>query len=151
VKKCPNQLDTQQMAIALSAFSPAYGSNYYSVNQAAAGNEWGPGSKSYDPTFKGGVFTYFGASGSDVQRPAETFLAWEHLSRVPLCNFLQTENWYTSPPNNQGDKDHFNFLHRDGTNTVWADGHAKRFAYGQLRRPFFSCRKDIYPNDGDVQ
>jgi prepilin-type N-terminal cleavage/methylation domain-containing protein/prepilin-type processing-associated H-X9-DG protein len=151
VKKCPSQPNTQQMAIALSAFSGGYGSDYYTVNPGAAGNEYGPGTASYDTTFAHGVFDYIGANSSDIDRPAETLVAWEHLSYVPLCNFLQSPNWYSSAPETWSGLDligHFDFLHRNGTNTIWADGHAKRFLFGQLRRPYFSVRKGIYPNDG---
>ncbi|HWA82396.1 MAG TPA: prepilin-type N-terminal cleavage/methylation domain-containing protein [Fimbriimonadaceae bacterium] len=150
VKQCPDRKSGQQTAIALSAFSNAYSSGYYSVNPGAAGNEWGPATKSYDQYFTHGVFDYVGANNSDLERPAETFVAWEHLSYAPICNFLQPPNWFNNPPDQGGYKEHFNFLHHNGTNTIWADGHAKRFLFGQLRRPYFSCRKDIYPNDGQL-
>lgn len=151
VKKCPNQPQNQQMAIALSSFSPYYDSPYYTTNPEASGQEYGPGTKSVD--MSSGAFSYVGANSSEIARPAETFVAWEHLASVPMCNFLQQADWYTSPPPKLGSVDlegHFNFLHRSGTNTIWADGHAKRFSFGQLRRPYFSCRKDIYPNDGEL-
>lgn len=150
VKRCPSMPDDWQMSIALSGFSPAYGSSYYSVNPAADGHEFGPGSKTY--RFTGGVFDYTGATDSEIDRPAETLVAWEHFARVPMCNFLQSYNWYRSPPDGaayQFLKDHFHFLHREGSNTIWADGHAKRFLYGQLKRPYFSCNKSIYPNSGE--
>lgn len=148
IKRCPSMPQRWQTAMALSGFSPAYYSYYYNVNPAADGNEWGPGSKAY--TFEGaGYFNYTGAVASEIDQPSRTLVAWEHFSRAEMCNFLQTDNWYDSPPNNQALKDHFNFLHRDGQNTIWADGHAKRLSYGQLKRPYFSCRKDIYPNNGE--
>lgn len=155
VKRCPDQKQGQQTSIALSAFSNYYDpySSYYSTNPAAKGNEWGPGTKNYDPNFTHGVFDYVGASNSEVERPAETFVAWEHLSYAPICSFMQEANWYSNPPLTWGGNnlfEHFNFLHRNGTNTIWADGHAKRFLFGQLRRPYFSCRKDIYPDDGQL-
>jgi prepilin-type N-terminal cleavage/methylation domain-containing protein/prepilin-type processing-associated H-X9-DG protein len=151
VKRCPVMPINWQIATALSGFSPAYYSDYYSVNPAAAGNEFGPGSKDWDINIYStyGIFDYRGASAAEVDRPAETLLAWEHFSRAPMCNFLQPYNWFSGPPDGpsyQFLKDHFNFLHRDGTNTVWADGHAKRLQYGNLRRPMFSCNKSIYPS-----
>jgi prepilin-type N-terminal cleavage/methylation domain-containing protein/prepilin-type processing-associated H-X9-DG protein len=153
VKRCPAMPNDWQMAIALSGFSPAYGSSYYSTNPAASGHEFGPGSKDYDANILGsqGIFDYRGAVDSEIDRPAETILAWEHNSRTTMCNFLQPYDWYSGPPDGAGYqplRDHFNFLHRDGTNTTWADGHARRFMYGQLKRPMFSCNKGIYPNDG---
>jgi prepilin-type N-terminal cleavage/methylation domain-containing protein/prepilin-type processing-associated H-X9-DG protein len=144
VKRCPMMKGEWQMAMAINGFTPAYGSAYYSVNPAAAGNEYGPAVKTY--TFIGGVFDFTGANDSEVQKPAETILAWEHLARVPMCNFLQTPNWLTGPPDDPALREHFNFLHRDGTNTIWCDGHARRMMYGQLRRPMFSIRKDFYPD-----
>ncbi len=48
------------------------------------------------------------------------------------------------PPPNPYLINHFNFLHRQGANSLWADGHAKRIMYGQLRRPMFSTLKHIY-------
>lgn len=143
VKRCPSMPQDWQMAFAFSGFSTAYYSNYYATNPAANGMEFGPATKTYD--LNNGVFNYGGANASELDKPAETLLGWEHLSRVPLCNFLQTDDWLYSPPNNPDLKAHFNFLHRDGTNTMWCDGHAKRFLYSQLKRPFFSCNKSIYP------
>jgi prepilin-type processing-associated H-X9-DG protein len=151
IKKCPNQPTDQQMSIALSGFSPGYGSDYYLVNPGAAGQEYGPGTKDYDHSFPHGVWDYIGANSSEIEEPANTFMAWEHLSYVPLCNFLQSANWLNNPPDGTPDaellKEHFNFLHRDGTNTVWCDGHAKRMVYGALKRPMFSCQKGIYPSN----
>lgn len=150
VKKCPNQPQNQQMAVALSGFGPGYGSTYYSTNPAAAGNEYGPATKDYDRLFTHGVWDYIGANSSEVEEPAGTFLAWEHQSYVPMCNFLQPDDWFSSPPSGTARaedlKKHFNFLHRDGTNTIWCDGHAKRMNYGALKRPMFSIKKSIYPD-----
>lgn len=144
VKKCPSMPGAWQMAFALSAFSTAYGSNYYSSHPEASGKEYGPATKEY--SLATGVFDYKGANAGEIDIPAETLLGWEHLSRVPLCNFLQTDDWFIGPPNVQSLRDHFNFLHREGTNTMWCDGHAKRFLYSQLKRPYFSCNKSIYPS-----
>jgi prepilin-type N-terminal cleavage/methylation domain-containing protein/prepilin-type processing-associated H-X9-DG protein len=150
VKKCPVMPDGYQIAMALSGFSPAYGSAYYAVNPAASGHEFGPGSMEWNSSayYTYGIFDYRGASGSDIDMPAQTLAAWEHNARAPMCNFLQSPNWLNSAPEMWNGLDligHFNFLHRKGTNTIWCDGHAKRFMFGQLKRPYFSCRKDIYP------
>jgi prepilin-type N-terminal cleavage/methylation domain-containing protein/prepilin-type processing-associated H-X9-DG protein len=142
IKKCPNQKTNVQLAVALSSFHAGFPSAYYSTNPAAQDMEYGPGSKNY--RVDNGIATFDGVNGGEIEEDAATLMAWEHLSYVPLCNFLIQYDWYDSPPNLQPLKDHFNFLHRDGTNTVWLDGHAKRTVYGQLRRPMFSVRKDIY-------
>ena len=36
-------------------------------------------------------------------------------------------------------------LDAPNSNAIWVDGHAKYLIYGSLKRPMFSCRKDIYP------
>lgn len=143
VKRCPMMPGEFQMAIALNGWYKEFPSDYYTVNPNAQGNEYGPASKSAD-TSNPNIFGFLTANSSEVEEPAGTVVAWEHLASVPLCNFLQRPNWFNSPPNDQGLIDHFNLLHRGGTNTIWVDGHAKRLAYGQLKRPMFSCRKDIY-------
>jgi prepilin-type processing-associated H-X9-DG protein len=70
---------------------------------------------------------------------------WEHEAFAPICNFLQPYDWYDSPPDLDSLRQHFNFLHNGGTTTAWLDGHARRLVYGQLRRPMFAIRRDIYP------
>jgi prepilin-type N-terminal cleavage/methylation domain-containing protein/prepilin-type processing-associated H-X9-DG protein len=143
VKRCPMMPSEYQMAMAINGWYSEFPSNYYATNPAAQGSEFGPSSRNQvlDPS---GVFTFNTANGSEIEEPAGTIIAWEHLAAVPLCNFLQSPDWLNGPPQDQNLIDHFNLLHRGGTNTVWADSHAKRMAYGQLRRPMFSCRKDIY-------
>lgn len=151
IKKCPNQPDSWQLALAASGFrqplpgeDPTSLSDYYTVNPQAAGHEYGPTAK--NTRIVGGYITYDGVTGSEIDEDSNTLFSWEHLSYVPMCNFLQSPNWFASPPADRQDlKDHFNFLHRDGTNTVWMDGHAKRLTYGQLKRPMFSVNKSIYP------
>ncbi|MEQ1935387.1 MAG: hypothetical protein ABL962_16130, partial [Fimbriimonadaceae bacterium] len=86
------------------------------------------------------------ATGSEIEETATTLVAWEHKATVPACNFLQAPDWFTSPPDVANLRDHFHFLHRGGSNAIWADTHTKRMTYGQLKRPFFSCQKGIYPN-----
>jgi prepilin-type N-terminal cleavage/methylation domain-containing protein len=143
IKKCPMMPQEWQSAYAVNHFSPAFSSGYYSINPRAAGNEFGPMARTYSFAPDGTV-TNTGATNSEVHEPANTLIGWEHLARVPMCNFLQTPNWFNSPPNDPFLKQHFHFLHRDGANGIWGDGHAKRVLYGQLKRPYFSSRKDIY-------
>jgi prepilin-type N-terminal cleavage/methylation domain-containing protein/prepilin-type processing-associated H-X9-DG protein len=141
--KCPNQRPTIQSAMALNDFDPNIPSDYYAVNPAAQGQEFGPSVLS--STFVDGVYETTGAASSMVEEPSQTLLAWEHLAFAPVCNWLQRPNWYSSPPNDPTMTEHFNFLHTGGTNTLWCDGHVKRLSYGMLRRPMFSVLKHIYP------
>ena len=135
------------MALALNAFGAVYPSAYYAVNPAAQGNEFGPsfGTSAIDPAT--GQLIGTGALDCVIDEPSTTLVLWEHGFNVPLCNFLQQPNWLTSPPGGAYQA-HFHLLHRDGSTTLWADSHVKHVIYGQLRRPWFSCRKDIYPNGG---
>lgn len=143
VKKCPMMPPDFQMAIAFNGWYSSFPSAYYATNPSAQGNEFGPASR--DVVSDGsGINSFTSALSSEVEEPSDTIIAWEHEASVPLCNFLQGSDWVTSPPNDQTLIDHFNLLHRGGTNTIWADGHGKRLAYGQLKRRMFSCRKDIY-------
>ncbi len=135
IKRCPSMPPEWQMAVAYNWFNPAFDSYY-------GGNEYGPGAKTYYS--QGGTQNTNAASESEIDEPAATIATWEHLSRVPMCNFLQSPNWLESPPNDPVYINHFNFLHRKGATTVWADGHSKRMLYFQLKRRYFSCRKDIY-------
>lgn len=147
IKKCPAKPDDWQMALATNWFNPnsnIYPSAYYNVNPAAAFNEFGP--SVYKAEYVNGLWICKGAPGSAIDEPAQTLAAWEHESWVPMCNFLQPGNWYWSPPNDPYLTSHFHFLHRKGANALWVDGHAKRLIYGQLKRPYFSCNKSIYPN-----
>lgn len=145
VKRCPNSKPDWQMAIALNFFSPGYNSPYYNRNPRARGNEWGPATKTFEQV--NGMYVTTGAKNGEVDEPSATLLAWEHLARVNMCNFLQVEDWFDSPPPFRQDlKDHFHFLHRDAAQALWADTHAKRLVYGSLKRPWFSSRKDIYEN-----
>jgi prepilin-type N-terminal cleavage/methylation domain-containing protein/prepilin-type processing-associated H-X9-DG protein len=142
VKKCPNKSPDVQTALALNGFDTSIPSAYYSTNPKAQGNEYGPAE--YKVAQVNGYQDYIGVADSAINEPSQTLLIWEHLSFAPICNFLQSSDWLNSPPNNQLLKDHFNFLHNDGTNTVWCDGHVRRLTYFALKRPWFSVRKDIY-------
>jgi len=143
VKKCPNQPQTWQLAIATNGSNTVQTSDYYQTNPAATGNEFGPAIATM--TYINGIIDCTGANDSQVQESANTLLAWEHMSYAPLCNFIMPYDWFNNPPNISALVNHFNFLHTSGTNTLWCDGHAKRLVYGQLRRPMFSVRKDFYP------
>jgi prepilin-type processing-associated H-X9-DG protein len=143
VKRCPLMPADYQLATAFNGWYSEFDSAYYAVNPRAKGNEFGPASRNIN-TSNRAMFSFDTATSSEIDEPAGTIIAWEHLASVPLCNFLQAPSWFSSPPASQPLLDHFNLLHRGGTNTVWADGHAKRMPYGALKRPMFSCRKDIY-------
>jgi prepilin-type N-terminal cleavage/methylation domain-containing protein/prepilin-type processing-associated H-X9-DG protein len=145
IKHCPDVPPGWQMALALNYFNPVTPSDYYAVNAAASGNEFGPSAKEVmiDPT--SGVEIDIGANDAEIDQPSLTLVLWEHQNPFPRCDFLQPPNWLTSPP--QGSyRDHFHLLHRNGSTVLWVDGHVKHQIYDQLRRPWFSCRKDIYPN-----
>lgn len=142
IKRCPNQPQGWQLAIALSAFNVSTESPFYTSHPAALGNEYSATMRTVSQV--GGYWTATGANDSEAEDPAGTLLAWEHSSKVPLCNFLQTLDWIDVPPNDDDLRAHFNFLHNGGTSTAWLDGHARRIVYGQLRRPMFAIRRDIY-------
>lgn len=144
IKKCPSMPKRWQSALALNWFNPGYNSPYYNRNPGAQGKEFGPAAKTF-AIAPDGTYTSTGANDSEVESSANTILAWEHFARVPVCNFLQVYDWFESPPNIDSLRSHFHFLHRDAANTLWVDGHAKRQKFQALRRPMFSSRKDIYP------
>ena len=140
---CPNRPTGVQSALAVSAFDPKFDSPFYLSHPAAKTNEYGPSSKSSFLN-SDGVISYTAASNSEVEEPTATLMLFEHDAKAPLCNFLQPYDWLTAPPATKTLKDHFNLLHNGATNTLWVDSHAKRIQYEQLRRPWFSVRKDIY-------
>lgn len=144
VKRCPAMPSQWQSSYALNWFNPSTGSDYYTTNPAASGQEYGPGAK-YSSVDANGAVVSLAANASEVEEPAYTLLAWEHEARAPVCNFLQPSDWFSGPPNDPNLIDHFHFLHRKGANALWADTHTKRLTYFQLKRPMFSTRKDIYP------
>lgn len=145
IRRCPSMPHVWQMAYAINFFQASNPSGYYTTNPAAQGKEFGPSSRTTG-TGPDGSFITTGASESEIEQHAQTLIAWEHKATVPACNFLQAPDWYDSPPQDPALKDHFHFLHRGGANTIWADTHAKRLTYDQLKRPYFSCIKSIYPN-----
>lgn len=145
IKRCPDVPSGWQMALALNYFNPLTASDYYTVNPTANGNEYGPSAKgiTYEPIT--GIEIDIGATDSEIDQPSLTMILWEHQNPLPRCNFLQPPNWLTSPPDGPY-LDHFHLLHRTGATVLWADGHVKHQIYQQLQRPWFSCRKDIYPS-----
>lgn len=144
VKWCPAKPKAWQIALATNWFNASTGSAYYSRDRAAQGNEWGPMAKEIRGV--SGLYSMVGANASEVHEPSYTLLLWEHAARVPMCNFMQSWDWYDSPPNDNNLRNHFNFLHRSGASTIWADGHTSRILYMQLRRPMFSSLKSHYPD-----
>lgn len=143
VRKCPSQPNNWQTAYAINGFSSTKPSDYYTTNPEAQGNEYSPTEKI--ETSVNGFEVSIPAPNTEVEEPTNTMIMWEHEATVPMCNFLQPYDWLSSPPDIPAVRDHFHFLHGSGSNTLWADMHSKRLFYGQLRRRYFSCRKDIYP------
>jgi len=143
VKKCPSMPGVWQLAYAINGFTSTKPSAYYITNPSAQGNEYSPCDKS-ERIMPGGYTISLAANNSELEEPSSTLVMWEHEAAVPLCNFLQPFDWVDSPPDIQSLRDHFHFLHRDGSNTLWGDTHVRRLVYTQLRRPMFSVRKDIF-------
>jgi prepilin-type N-terminal cleavage/methylation domain-containing protein/prepilin-type processing-associated H-X9-DG protein len=141
VKKCAKMPSEWQTAYAINIFMPRGDSPYYGTNPGAAFSEYGPSARSAVAA-PNGALSLTGALGSELEEPANTLQLWEHDASQPMCNYAEVLDWETTPP--PALEEHFHFLHRDGTNTFWADGHAKRLAAKALRRNMFACRKDIY-------
>jgi prepilin-type N-terminal cleavage/methylation domain-containing protein/prepilin-type processing-associated H-X9-DG protein len=140
VKHCPNTPDGAQIVITLNGWTIGKDSAYYTINPAARDHEFGP--STWKSFLENGVASTRGVNDGFVQKPAETLMAWEHTFPTPICDFLQTYDWFASPPD--AGKGHFNLLHGDGTTAVWCDGHVKWMPYGSLKRPMFSAQKDSY-------
>ncbi len=147
IRECPNKPNSMQIAYAVNFFQSGFASDFYAAHPEAQDNEYGPGCRATAISAEG-VMSCLGVNESEVQETSNTIVLWEHVASAPVCNFLQRPDWYNGPPHDQVLEDHFKFLHRGGANVLWVDGHAKRMVYSQLRRPMFSVRKDIYPNDG---
>jgi prepilin-type N-terminal cleavage/methylation domain-containing protein/prepilin-type processing-associated H-X9-DG protein len=139
IKRCPNKPAASQTAWAFNGWNPSLDSDYYAKHPEAKGQEYGPASKTYRTV--GEWAEYDGVNDSEVDRPSETLILWEHSAVAPLCNFLMPYDWTTSPPDIQSLRNHFNFLHNGGTNSLWGDGHAKRVVYGSLKREYFTVVK----------
>lgn len=143
IKKCPMTHHATQTALAYNWFYPSISSPYYTTNPQAAGAEYGPGSRScfMNPL---GFIECEAVSDTEIEDPAGTLAIWEHESFAPVCNFLQSHDWLNSPPDDPHLQEHFNFLHRGGTTTLWTDSHARRLSYRQLRRPMFTVQQSIH-------
>lgn len=145
LKRCPSMPSDWQTAMAYNFFSPNNGSAYYTTNPLAAGNEYGPGTKTVT-TGPSGFTVTTGVNDSEIEETAYTLAAWEHKFPAPVCNFLQGPDWKDHPPIDPDTYiEHFNLLHRGGSNLLWCDGHSKRLHFQQLKRPMFSVQKSIYP------
>ncbi len=140
IKKCPNTPSGWQTSYAVNMFYPRTDSAFYASHPEAANNEFAPSAR--ELTMINGLWSLRGASGSEVEEPAETLQFWEHDASVPVCNFAEVLDWTTNVPAPL--VEHFHFLHRAGSNTGWADGHARRMAGLALNRRMFTCRKDLY-------
>jgi len=136
VKKCPASPASAQMIVAACFWFPNNG------QPAKYAAEYGPFSKRVD--FKAAYIQCVGAKDSEFDSPAYTIAAWEHWFAVPICNFIQRYNWLESPPMDPDLIAHFQFLHYDGANVLWVDGHAKRMTYTNLKRRMFGVRKRMY-------
>jgi len=151
VKACPERPGGWQLAVAYNYWhncvpeiSCDISSPYWNRNPKARFQEYGPGAKLMDNR-KGFVETR-GVADGEIEEPSYTIATWEHGVWAPVCTFLLQYDWFDAPPPDPQNilKTHFQFLHRDGAVLAWCDGHTKRIAFGQLKRPMFSVRKDIY-------
>lgn len=149
VKACPEKPRSWQLAIAYNYWHNCapqancdVSSSYWSRNPAARLQEYGPGGKNMNN--RRGFVEAEGVTDGEIAEPANTLATWEHGVWAPVCVFILGPNWFESPPADTNTKAHFQFLHREAAVLSWCDGHAKRYAYGQLKRPMFSVRKDIY-------
>lgn len=141
VKRCPNMPSGWQTAYAANMFHPRNDSPYYNTNPGASDREFGPSARRLEIA-PGGLWSLIGATNSELEEPASTIQFWEHDASVPLCNFPEILDWDNHPPEDLAT--HFRFLHRSGSNTWWADGHARRLDGKQLKRKMFVCDKSLY-------
>lgn len=142
MKRCPSMPGEWQMSYAINFFNQNHPSQFYADHPELAGKEYGPSTKLLVTV--DGAITTVPANNGEIEEPAQTLVAWEHFATVPACNFLQEYDWFIGPPHDESLMAHFHFLHRGGSNGLWADGHVKRLTYGGLKRPWFSTLKSIY-------
>lgn len=140
IKRCPNTPQGWQTAYAVNIFYPTDASPYYAAHPEWAQNEYGPAARTIG-NFGSGLWSMTGANDSEVEEPASTLVFWEHDANAPVCNFAEMLDWDVNVPTQLAD--HFHFLHRSGSNTGWADGHAKRLDGRALKRRMFTCRKEL--------
>ena len=134
IKKCPDVPNSWQTALALNGFNIYLPSDYYAVNTKAAGSEFSPSFRSQQTDPTSGASIVLSAMEAEIDQPASTLILWEHQNAAPECNFLQSPIWLTSPPDGPY-RDHFHLLHRNGSTTLWCDGHVKLTIYDTLQRP----------------
>jgi prepilin-type N-terminal cleavage/methylation domain-containing protein/prepilin-type processing-associated H-X9-DG protein len=144
VKKCPSMPAAWQLAVALNYWFPGNNSVYYSYHPEVRDQEFGPATRFATFNMRENSYIFVGANDSEVEEPSRTLLMWEHKADRPVCSYIQEYNWFAAPPNRADLRGHFHFLHRNGATGVWADGHVSRLTYDRLKRPMFSCRKDLY-------
>lgn len=142
--RCPSMPGSWQTALAVNGFSTQHDSEYYSVNPAARGQEYGPFFKAKILEPASGRYYALAANNAEIEEASRTLAMWEHKYDDPMCNFLQPPNWVTSPPGGSI-REHFHLLHRNGSNTLWMDGHVKHTIYDKLQRAWFSCNKSVFP------
>jgi prepilin-type N-terminal cleavage/methylation domain-containing protein/prepilin-type processing-associated H-X9-DG protein len=145
IKRCPDAPGGWQMALALNGFSAIKPSDYYATHSGVQGNEYGPFYKTKVLDASSGRYTAIAAADAEIEEPSLTLALWEHENPDPMCNFLQSPDWLSTPPDGMF-RDHFHLLHRNGSTTLWADGHVRHQIYDRLRRPWFSCNKGIFPS-----
>lgn len=126
---CPNKPRESQTALALNGWK----------RNSESDPEFGPAMETAQKV--NGLMSATGVNNASIERPAETLTVWEHDAGAPMCNFLQPPSWTVGPPNDPDLLRHFNLLHGDGTNTVWADNHVRRMVYRALRREYFTVLK----------
>ena len=143
IKRCPDVPGEWQTALALNTFSPVNSSLYYTTHPEVEGKEFGPFYKTSVVDPASGRYAAVAPKDSEIDDPALTLALWEHGYIVPACNFLQYPDWDTSPPKGAY-SEHFHLLHREGSTTLWMDGHVKHTLYDRLRRSWFSCNKSLY-------
>lgn len=142
--RCPSMPQQWQSSYSLNYWSPLIYSLLYFRYPQLKNNEYGPASRTayYEPII--GDFVYTGTSDAEIEEPSGMLMLWEHNSALPYCAFLQPSDFLDSPPQDTYLKAHFELQHRDGSNTLWADGHVRRLVYSQLKRSMFSCNKSQY-------
>jgi prepilin-type processing-associated H-X9-DG protein len=151
IRQCPERPPGWQMVVAYNywhncdplAYCDAY-SSYWRRNPKAYMEEYGPGAKlMYN---RNGFVETKGVNDSEIQEPSNTVAVWEHGVWAPVCTYLMIYDWFDSPPPDPYNdlKQHFNFVHREGAIMLWCDTHVRRQVFGNLKRPMFSVRKDIY-------
>lgn len=140
-KLCSVKQGAWQLTYVANSFAPDEASAFYDDNPTIYGKEFAPMAREKKNAPDGSVY-YVGAADGEVEIPGDTLIAWEHKFKAPICNWLQTYNWFESAPATE--TSHFGWLHRGGSGVAFADGRGGYMPYWKLRRPKFSSYKDIY-------